>query len=162
MIETLLALGLKLLYPALGAGVAYLGEQLRRLIVAKTKGAATRAIFMQLEDALETAVQSVQQEVVDDLKRAASDGKLTKADAMRAKTEAIRRAKVYLTEQGLADAKKVLGLSADAAEQYLADKLEQVVGRYKSYAPPAVDTKALVAEAYRQAAEAIKAAKETP
>jgi hypothetical protein len=118
---------LKLLLPVFGAVLTALALDLKKLIQAHVKNVVTSGILARLDDFVLTVVLGLNQTVVDDLK-SAQGGKLTQAQKVQVKNDALTRLKLLLGPQGLADLSQVLGLNDSSLEFALTSKLEAKVG----------------------------------
>lgn len=117
------------------AGVLALGIVLTYLIKmmkAKIANAFLGNMLARVAEAIAVAVKATAQTYGDALKERAADGQLTKDEQRQALQLALVRAKSYLSLEELA---KAFGLvSPQAAETFLADKIESAVRDLKATA----------------------------
>lgn len=77
------------------------------------------------------AVREVGQTFVDNLKAAAVDGKLTKAEARVAKNKAIEVAKANIGRKGLTRLARILGI--DDVEKWIGTQVESAVAQHTTF-----------------------------
>lgn len=106
-----------------GFGIQWLRAQTGNL---KWQGAIDK-----LHDAVNTAVLSVQQVVVDGLRKAAEDGELTKAEAEEVFAKALASVKATMGVEGLSALQTAMKASQEAFEAYLRAKIESRVAVVK-------------------------------
>jgi hypothetical protein len=127
--------------PVILAILAWLSTKLAQLIGAKVKNEYLRGVLARLDDAVFAAVRDVHQVLVEELKAASADGRLTPEERARAKKMAIDKARSYLGTKGLAELCKVLGLDAEGIENLLGTRVEATVHDLKrSRASGALET----------------------
>ncbi len=78
-------------------------------------------------NAVHTTVKNIQQTVVDDIKAASADGKISREEARRIKDNAIQQVLSYLGPKGCTELHGTLGLKDGAAESFIASKVEAAV-----------------------------------
>lgn len=118
---------LQILSPVLLAGLTWLAARVAALIQARVKNEHLRGVLVRLEDAVFTAVKDVQQSVVDEIKAASADGKISASERQRIKGAAVGNVKSYLGPKGVAELGRVLGLGAGALDGLIASKVEAAV-----------------------------------
>jgi hypothetical protein len=74
-----------------------------------------------------TAVKDLQQTVVDEIKAANADGKITDAEKLKIKNTALANVKSYLGTKGIRVLSGVFGLSGGALDGFLSSKIESAV-----------------------------------
>ena len=102
--------------------------KLNAYIAEKSKNEKLNACLFRLDDAVLTAVKSINQAYVSSLRAA---NKFDAEAQAVAKAAAVQAAKDFLGEQGLKAAKDILHLSAEAVEEALINKVEAAVGSLK-------------------------------
>jgi hypothetical protein len=117
--------------PVLGALLVALVGFGIQWIRAKTADLKWQSVLDQLEDAVDTAVAAVQQTTVDALQKAASDGKLTAAEAQAAFGSALSQVKAILGTKGMAALQATLHAGQETIEAYLHAKIEASVASQK-------------------------------
>ena len=115
------------LVPFAAAGVHWLGSRAGDLIRAKVDNEALRGVLLRLNDAVITAVKDLEQTLVDEVKLAAEDGRISREERRRIKDKAVRQVKSYLGRTGLKELKDVLGLWDLAVEDFIGSKVEAAV-----------------------------------
>ena len=115
------------LVPFAAAGVHWLGSRAGDLIRAKVDNEALRGVLLRLNDAVVTAVKDLEQTVVDEMKVAAEDGRISREERRRIKDKAVRHVKSYLGPTGLKELGNVLGLWDLAVEDFIGSKVEAAV-----------------------------------
>ena len=117
-----------LLVALLGYLVAYLSKQTK-----KVNNELLRAILDGAKDEAHSvaydAIMATQQKLVDDLKAAAEDGKLTKEEAREALTEA----KIYFVNHISDSSRQVLVEALGPMKDWLDDFLEAKLGELKNF-----------------------------
>lgn len=128
----LVSMAIQGLAPVLLAILSWLGVMASKWIQEKVKNETASGILLRLDDAVLTVVRELQQTMVDDLKAASSDGKLTKEERDEIKTKALGNLKSYYGTKGLKILAQVLGLSIGAEfDKFLSSKLEAKVKESK-------------------------------
>ena len=123
-------LGLKLvevLSPVLLAALTWVAAKVAQLITAKVKHEWLREVLIRLDDAVLNAVREVQQAVVNEIKAARADGKLTAEERARVKDRAIESIRSHLGMKGLAELTEVLGLEDGSVDKVLSSRVEAAV-----------------------------------
>jgi len=131
-------IGLKVLEissPVLLAALTWAAAKLAQLIRAKVQNEYLKNALVRLDDAVFTAVKDLQQSVVEEIKAASSDGKITDEEKKQIKDRAIAAVKSHLGTKGLAEAAKILGLEGGALEGLLSSKVEAAVHDLRRTAP---------------------------
>ena len=118
---------LDLLTPVLLAALGWLSWRAAGWIKAHTKNAQVQGILLRLDDAVFTAVSSLEQTVVVAAKTAASDGQLTKSDGAAVKAAALAEIKSHLGPKGIAELQAILGIKADGLDSFLSSRIEASV-----------------------------------
>jgi hypothetical protein len=118
---------LEVLAPIVVAGLTWLSAKLAQLIQAKVKNEYLRGMLVRLDEAVFTAVKDLQQTVVDAIKAATADGKITEVEKQRIKQAAIDNVKSHLGTKGLAELGQILGLTITSVEGLIASKVEAAV-----------------------------------
>ena len=115
------------LTPFAAMGVYWLGVRAGELIQARVDNEALRCVLLRLNDAVVTAVKDLEQSVVDEVKAAAEDGRISRGERRRIKEKAVRHVKSYLGPKGLKELGGVLGLWDLAVEDFIGSKVEAAV-----------------------------------
>ena len=118
---------LEILTPVLIAALTWAAAKLAQLVRAKVKNEYLRGVLVRLDDVVFTAVKDLQQTVVNEIKLASADGKITDAEKRRIKDQAIANAKSHLGTKGIGELAKVLGLDSGAIDGLLSSKVEAAV-----------------------------------
>lgn len=118
---------LEILSPVLLAALTWAAAKLAQLIRAKVKSEYLRGALVRLDDAVFTAVKDLQQSVVEEIKAASADGKITEDEKKRIKEKALASVKSHLGTKGLSELATVLGLDGGAIEGFLSSKVEAAV-----------------------------------
>lgn len=118
---------LEILSPVLLAALTWAAAKLAQLVRAKVKNEYLRGVLVRLDDVVFTAVKDLQQTVVDEIKLASADGKISDAEKRRIKDQAIANVKSHLGTKGIGELAKVLGLEGGAIEGLLSSKVEAAV-----------------------------------
>jgi hypothetical protein len=97
--------------------------------VKRQKGVASNAyalgVLDRIGDAAQTAVVVTERELVQGLKKASADGRLTGADLIKVRDESLERARAYLTANGVREAEKIM--NREELERLLRAKMDAVV-----------------------------------
>ena len=134
------------LVPFAAAGVHWLGSRAGDLIRAKVDNEALRGVLLRLNDAVITAVKDLEQTLVDEVKLAAEDGRISREERRRIKDKAVRQVKSYLGPTGLKELGAVLGLWELSVEDFIGSKVEASVLDLKRTAVPSVPAPTVAAE----------------
>ena len=113
--------------PVLLALLAWMFAALARLITVRTSAGMTRAALLGLDDLVSTVVRDVAQTYVDDIKRAASDGKITSLEAAKARDDAFRHLTSYLGRRGLTMLERIFGVRGATLDALLKSRIEAEV-----------------------------------
>lgn len=124
--------------PLLLAALTWAAAKLAQLIRAKVQNEYLKGVLVRLDDAVFTAVKDLQQSVVEQIKAASADGKITDDEKKQIKERALASVKSHVGTKGLAEAAKVLGLEGGALETLLSSKVEAAVHDLRRTAPPDV------------------------
>lgn len=115
------------LSPVFLAAVTWAAAKLAQLIRAKVQNEYLSGVLLRIDEAVFTAVKDMQKSVVDQLKAASADGKISCEEQKQIKEQAIATARAHLGKNGRAAVSKVLGMSGAAIENLLASKVEAAV-----------------------------------
>jgi hypothetical protein len=118
---------LEILSPVLLAALTWAAAKLAQLIRAKVKSEYLRQVLVRLDEAVITAVKAIQQSVVEEIKAASADGKITDEEKRRIKERALASAKSHLGTKGLSEVGTILGLDTGALDGFLSSKVEAAV-----------------------------------
>ena len=118
---------LEILSPLLLAALTWAAAKLAQLIRAKVQNEYLKGVLVRVDDAVFTAVKDLQQTVVEQIKAASADGKITDDEKKQIKEKALAAVKSHLGTKGLAEAASVLGLGGGALEGLLSSKVESAV-----------------------------------
>lgn len=126
---------LEILSPLLLAALTWAAAKLAQLIRAKVQNEYLKGVLVRLDDAVFTAVKDLQQTVVEQIKVASADGKITDDEKKQIKDRALAAVKSHLGAKGLAEAAGILGLGGAALEGLLSSKVEAAVHDLRRSAP---------------------------
>ncbi len=126
---------LEILSPVLLAALTWAAAKLAQLIRAKVQNEYLKGVLVRLDDAVFTAVKDMQQTVVEQIKAASADGKITDDEKKQIKEKALAAVKSHLGTKGLAEAAAILGLGGSALEGLLSSKVEAAVHDLRRTAP---------------------------
>lgn len=126
---------LEILSPVLLAALTWAAAKAAELVRAKVKNEYLKGVLVRLDDAVFTAVKELQQSVVDEIKRASADGKITDEEKRRIKEKALTTVKSHLGNKGLAELAKILGLNGGGLDGLLSSKVEAAVHDLRRTAP---------------------------
>ena len=127
---------LEILSPLLLAALTWAAAKLAQLIRAKVQNEYLKGVLVRVDDAVFTAVKDLQQTVVEQIKAASADGKITDDEKKQIKDKALAAVKSHLGTKGLAEAASVLGLGGGALEGLLSSKVESAVHDLRRSTPP--------------------------
>lgn len=127
---------LQLLSPVFLAALTWAASKLAQLIRAKVKNEDLKGALLRLDDAVLSTVKDLQQTLVEQLKAARADGRITEAEKQQLKNKALAAAKASLGTAGRAEVAKAFGLDADAFDALLSSKLAAAVHDLRRTAPP--------------------------
>src|SRR5690606_3248430 len=99
---------LEILSPVLLAAITWAAAKLAQLIRAKVGNEYLKGVLVRLDDAVFTAVKDLQQSVVEEIKLASADGKITDEEKRRIKDKALATVKSHIGAKGLAELAKIL------------------------------------------------------
>jgi len=125
------------LAPLLIALLSWGFAELARLIRARVRNEYARGALERLNDAVSTVVKEQTQTTIADLKEAASDGKITKLEAIEIRDKAAARIRTYLGTKAVKDLEGVF--DRDMIEEIIKAKIEAAIHDMKALpaAPPA-------------------------
>lgn len=126
---------LEILSPLLLAALTWAAAKLAQLIRAKVQNEYLKGVLVRVDDAVFTAVKDLQQTVVEQIKVASADGKITDDEKKQIKDKALVVVKSHLGTKGLAEAAGILGLGGAALEGLLSSKVEAAVHDLRRSAP---------------------------
>lgn len=118
---------LEILSPVLLAALAWAAAKLAQLIRVKIKHEYLRGVLIRLEDAVVVSVKDLQQTVVEEIKAASADGKISDDEKKRIKEKALASVKSHLGTKGLSELATVLGLDGGAIDGFLSSRVEAAV-----------------------------------
>jgi hypothetical protein len=118
---------LEILSPVLLAALTWAAAKLAQLIRVKVRSEYLRQVLVRVDEAVYTAVKDVQQSVVEEIKAASADGKITDEEKKRIKERAITSVRSHLGPKGITEIGTILGLDAGALEGFLSSKVEAAV-----------------------------------
>jgi hypothetical protein len=120
--SALISLAIAVITAAGGFLLAWLKAKTTEVQARAQNETEQKYIYM-LSDVVQTTVTSLNQTVVEQLKKANEDGKLTKEDMENIKNSCVDTVKGVIGDKGMAVLHDALG----DAEQYIRDKIEQSV-----------------------------------
>lgn len=118
---------LEILSPVLLAALTWAAAKLAQLIRAKVRSEYLRQVLVRLDEAVFTAVKDLQQSVVEEIKAASADGKITDEEKKRIKERALASVRSHLGAKGISEVGAILGLDAGALDGFLSSKVEAAV-----------------------------------
>jgi hypothetical protein len=118
---------LEILSPVLLAALTWAAAKLAQLIRAKVQNEYLKGVLVRLDDAVFTAVKDIEQSVVEQIKEASADGKITDDEKKRIKEKALASVRSHLGTKGLAEVARILGLDGGALDGLLSSKVEAAV-----------------------------------
>jgi hypothetical protein len=118
---------LEILSPVLLAALTWAAAKLAQLIRAKVQNEYLKGVLVRRDDAVFTAVKGIQQSVVEQIKEASADGKITDDEKKRIKEKALASVRSHLGTKGLAEVARILGLDGGALDGLLSSKVEAAV-----------------------------------
>lgn len=134
--DTVLPKLLEAALPLLTVVLGWASVELSKFIRAKTKNEALAGALVRLNDVVFTVVKALNQTVVDELRKASADGKVTKEEVEKIKATALAQVKSHIGPKGIDELLYVLGLKDEAAlDKFVADKVEAAVGDVKASTP---------------------------
>ena len=98
-----------------------------KALAAKTKESKLKEVLADVESAVSTAVDSISQTVVSEIKEKSKDGKLTSAEAKQVLSLATTKAETLLSVSSMA----YIAENGTAISEYLADKVEAYIALKK-------------------------------
>ena len=98
-----------------------------KALAAKTKESKLKEVLADVESAVSTAVDSISQTVVSEIKEKSKDGKLTSAEAKQVLSLATTKAETLLSVSTMA----YIAENGSAISEYLADKVEAYIALKK-------------------------------
>ena len=110
--------------PVFLAILGWIATELARWINAHVRDVRLRSAFLRLDDAVLVAVQETEKVLVEALREANVDGKLTAEEAEAAKSAALRALYSHLGQRGAAEIQRLLGLDDLGLSKFLAGKVE--------------------------------------
>jgi len=126
---------LEILSPLLLAALTWAAAKLAQLIRAKVQNEYLKGVLVRVDDAVFTAVKDLQQTVVEQIKAASADGKITDDERKQIKEKALAAVRSHLGAKGIAEAAGILGLGGGALEGLLSSKVEAAVHDLRRSAP---------------------------
>jgi len=125
--QELMAILTGTILPSLGtlatALVSWGAVEATRYVRKKTKNEAVNDAVAHVCHTVNTTVQSLEQSMVKEMKAAAADGKLTKAEAMDVKNQAYRT----VMDQVPVATKELAAIAVTSLNRFVADKIEAAV-----------------------------------
>jgi len=118
---------LEILSPVLLAALTWVAAKLAQLLRAKIKNEYLKGALVRLDDAILVAVKDLQQSVVDEIKAASADGKISDDEKKRIKEKALANVKAHLGTKGLSELATILGLDGGALDGVLSSRVEAAV-----------------------------------
>ncbi len=118
---------LEILSPLFLGALTWAAAKLAQLIRAKIQNEYLKGVLVRIDDAVFTAVKDLQQTVIEQLKAASADGKLTDDEQKQLKEKALAAVKSHLGTKGIAEAAAILGLGGSALDGLLSSKVEGAV-----------------------------------
>jgi hypothetical protein len=129
--EVLVGIG-GLLSALILAGLRKLAVELTAWINQKAMNEKLKGALILGTDAVVQAVADVQHVVVQELKEASKDGKLTEEEIANIKTLAVLKAKANMGDTGVKLVQSALGFSVEQLEIWLSGRIEAIVAQNKN------------------------------
>ena len=120
-------MSLQLVAPLLAGAITWALAKLASHIQASIQNQYLQGVLLRLDHAVVTVVKDLEQTVVDQIKAASVDGKITADERRRIKRAALDLVKSYLGAKGLRVLGDVLGLSGGALDDFLGSRIEATV-----------------------------------
>jgi hypothetical protein len=118
---------LKVLSPILLAALTAASAKLAQLIRAKVQNEYLKGLLIRLDDAVLTTVKDLEQSMVEQIKAASADGKITDDEKKQIRDAALTAVKSNLGTKGRAEVAKILGLQGGGMDGLLSSKIEAAV-----------------------------------
>jgi hypothetical protein len=109
--------------------LAWLSTFITRWIRAKVHNEYIAGALLRLHDAVVTAVKAVDQTMVDELRDASADGKISSEEAERLKAAAVEAVKAYIGQKGMTELRRIF--DSKAIERLIEDKIEAFLSERK-------------------------------
>jgi hypothetical protein len=120
-------MALQLVAPLLAGAITWALAKLAAHIQASIQNQYLQGVLLRIDHAVVTVVKDLQRTVVDQIKAASADGKITADERRRIKNAALDLVKSYLGAKGLRVLGDVLGLSGGALDDFLSSRIEAAV-----------------------------------
>ena len=117
----------QILSPVLLAVLTAASAKLAQFIRAKVQNEYLQGLLIRLDDAVVTAVKGLEQSVVEQIKAANADGKITNDEKKQIRDAAIAAVKSNLAANGLTELAKILGMQDAAMDGLFSSKIEAAV-----------------------------------
>ena len=132
MLKQIIEAAQPLVLTLIGLLFAWLTNEIR----AKVHSMRVQGILLRLADLAETVTNELTQTTVNELKKGAEDGTLSRLDALDVKRLAVVKMKEHLGPKGVKEALGVFGYkSGDELESLIGSKIESALVRTKLFAP---------------------------
>lgn len=118
---------LEIISPILLLLLTWIGVKTGKLIGAKVQNEYLKGVLVRLSETVFAAVKELQQTVVDAIKVANADGKITDDEKASIKAAAVKTIKSHLGVKGIKELLAVLGLDEDALDSFLGTQVEAAV-----------------------------------
>lgn len=112
------------LSPIVLAALSWLSLQAAGLIKAKVSHQRLQGVLLRLDDAVFVATRQIQTAIVEELKRASADGKLTPEERDQVRAATLKAVRSYLGPKGLVEVCSILGLKDDEDERVLGPRVD--------------------------------------
>ena len=122
-----LSIAVQVLSPVLLAAASWVATRLGKLISQQVHHESLKALLLRLDDSVFTAVKSIEQSIVEDIKKASADGVITPEEAAKIRASAVRRVKDTLGATALSHLKDLLALGEHGLEKMLESKVDAAV-----------------------------------
>jgi hypothetical protein len=126
---------LQVLSPLLMAVLGWVATRLATLINARIRSDHARDVLLRLDRIVFAVVREVQQTLVDELKAASSDGRLSADARMRVKHAALETVRDELGPRGIAELAGVLSLPKEMIDHVLVTRIEAAVHELRRALP---------------------------
>ena len=113
--------------PMFLAGFGWLGAKAWELLKKKVKNETLKSVLLRLDSVVLTVVKGLQQTVVEDLKKASADGKLSSEERRRLKQQALEEVHRALGSRGVKELRDLLDLWEHDVDKLIGTKVEATV-----------------------------------
>lgn len=130
-----IAIGLQIsaaISPALLAILGWAAAAVARFVVEKTKNEKVRDLLLRLDTLAFKVVLELEQTMVDAIREANADGKITEEEKATIKAKALENLKSYLGAKGVLELKTIIGLDDGVVTNLLSTAVESALFSVKA------------------------------